>query len=273
MQDIKDTDNNNPQNQDEGYFLSSAEEVENELYYKEMKEWYLRKYTAPVVERSILIVLSALAISASVISIYLVSVILPVREQVPIAVPIFDSDVNSTELFRLDELIPEEDTNISLQKYLLLTFLEARESYDYEDDFSLLTRNENFLKRLATGDVVEEYQQLINENNPFSIKLVYRKNTRVEIDTSARWINIVPLNIDEVEQFSEETKQDIREKGIKLFRAETVFYKDVITPQEVFREQFIARLDFSYDDVKFLRDEGKFAPLIFRVFNYEAEPV
>ena len=276
-QNAKDQTNETRQKEQEeennNYFFCLAKEIENEEYFKEMREWYLHKYVSPIIERSVLIVVSILSIFATLVGFHLVSIFLPIKEQVPIAVPINDSSSNHTKLFRLDLAIPEENTNISLQKYILMTFLEVRESYDPKDNFASLRRNVSLLEKLASTDLLREYENLIDESNPFSIKLVYRENTRVNVEVSASGINIRKISPDEVEIFSKEDKEQIRKGGINLYRAEAIFYKETVTPQENFRERFKAVIDFSYNDIKFLGSEGKFAPLVFRVFGYKANPI
>lgn len=259
------------------YYKEIAEKIDSGEYFKDAKEWYLRKYISPYIEQTFLLFLTIASIAISFVGINVLYNFFPLAKKVPIIVKIDDeSDVypRISHLAKKDE----KNSNEILIKWILTKFIKSYEIYDPRNNFqSMEVVNKRFLQIFSSKNLQKKYYDYaLNPNNPRGMKLKYRINARKQVGVHHRSFKI--MTKDDKSANVKKTLFDIfrnqgDEKG-KYYTAEVDFdtYLYWKGQAEGTTERFRAKFDFYFAGVKFDKDKKNFSKLKLQVINYEKVP-
>lgn len=236
----------------QSFLKDIAASIESGDYFKDAREWYHKKYSFPFIERSYLVLLTTVSITISFIAISVLIDFLPLKTKVPVIVGIEDGVSEYAHLKRLRDPEKDVDSNIALTKSLISGFIDAYESYNYEDNFHKLKRNKKYISQFASDGVFDNYKRYISTRNPNSMTLRYRKHTKRDIEVL------------------KDTFELEKDKNSEKYTAFVNFMSYESNVKGIRKSKWQAKIDFHFSDVKYNRKEKKFLPLDFAITNYNA---
>ncbi len=224
---------------------SIAKNIQNGQYYKDAREWYSFRYLAPVTERSLLFVITLVAILSGIIAVVTSKSMFPTMTEVPVVVKVDDAIDHYTAIHRLSDrdatgVIPYN----AVAQYLVEHYVRIRESYDYTQFEPQYLR----MRGASSKKVFREFQQEMSLENPNSRTVrLGRHSTRTVLVTKF--------------QFAEDN--DLMHKAWVTFETETMG-----GGQDAIKEMWAAEISFTMTDVDTARDTKK---MEFRVTNYKVK--
>lgn len=144
------------------------------------KHWYADQYRAVVIQRNFLVIITAIAIAATLSSVFVVKQVTDSRTVEPYVIEV-ESRSGVTNVIRpldLNSLV----TNIPIQKYFINKYVYAREVYNpgsYEYNYFFVTR----ILSAATA-----YYDFVRTVNPGELQRLGSKGKNVRIN----YANILP---------------------------------------------------------------------------------
>jgi type IV secretion system protein VirB8 len=225
-----------------------TESIKSGEYFKDAREWYILKYVYPVTQRAFLIFITGLSVIFAIVAIKIFLTFLPLVEVVPIAVDVKSKVDQYVRLKPIGK--SKEDPNESLIKYLVMRYIEARESYDYKaqkEGYKL-----KYLKDFSSRTVFNEYKSEISFDNAESPILLYKKHTRRIIE---------PLEVNVL------NKKLKIETGIQKVTAKFRAYE--VGRKGIKSSLWLAKMKIEYETAEYSREVKKFSPLHFKINFYE----
>jgi type IV secretory pathway component VirB8 len=238
------------------HYKEIADQIESGEYFLDAKDWYLKKYIYSFVERSYLILFLAIGLILGGILYSYYSSLQPIVKDIPLAVAVSDSDKFYSEITYLGNKQKNFDINKLVTKYIAKRFAESFESYDYNDNFKKLRTNMEFIKISANEELLKFYESRISIKNIDSLILKYRKHTRREVYVDQNSIRIESLKND----------NDSLKFAITLN-----FIANEVTKEATTTSNWQAKIDLSFDSVKYNWEERKFNDLKYKVNSYESK--
>jgi type IV secretory pathway component VirB8 len=246
-----------------------SEKVEAGEYFHDAREWYLQKYIYTFIERSYLIVL-VLGMFVLMLNCYFYyEAIQPLYKNVPVQIRIKDP---AQEFSRITYLGNEEktfDINQELIKFFSAKFVESIESYDYNNNFKKLRINLNFIKKLANDDIYNYYVDRISLRSRNSLILKYKRNLTKKISVDFTKIEIAEIKDEnKVQEIFIEDKPEINN-----YIATVNFEVTDITKQETKKTNWQAKINLSFETIKYDFNKKGFNDLNFKVNSYESHKI
>lgn len=164
---FKKAQKNNKDQLDE-YFQQVKEEVESGEYFKDSLDWYMSRYVNPLVDRTIMIVVAIIA-TISLYALYqIINSAFPLVEEVPVVIRDYDMSRYRPMISEIrDRQDPEiRNSDEAVAKYLLLTYINDRESYDFRDSkVSDVNRKFNRVKNNSSYNEYNSFQEFMSREN------------------------------------------------------------------------------------------------------------
>ena len=207
------------------------------------KSWFQDKYQFVLVQRNILAVLTVLSLLASVISVYTVKKLAPLKSVEPFIIQIEEK----TGITQLVEPLDKSkiSSTESLDNYFLWAYVRARETYHPADQ----RENWDITRIMSSPDIFAEYLLDISPNNPKSAAAVLAgAGTRVLSDPTITYLNDPERKVAQVRFLVEETFKDVKTRYPK-----------------------IATIEYAYYDLDLKRGERLINPLGFQVLSYRLD--
>jgi type IV secretory pathway component VirB8 len=185
----------------------------------------------------------------------------PIKKNLPIRVEISDAAEEYTKITYLGNKSKNFNINKVLIRYFSARFVEAIETYDYRDNFKLLTKNANVISKLGTQALQNYYQDKTSIRNSDSMVLKYRRNVIREVSVDKDKIEIAPL----------EDNGDFYNKKYLV----TVNYavREIYKQERAEVTYWQAKLKLNFETIHYNFEEGDFNDLNFRVYEYETNKV
>jgi type IV secretory pathway component VirB8 len=254
----------------EQFFKEIADDVESGAYFEDAREWYHLKYSFPLIERSYCILFCLISFAIAFYTISIINSFFPLKKDVPIAVTIADTANYYAELKQLS-VSRDANPNITLQKYLILRFLDAFENYQSVNNRDQILKNMKFIKKFSGPNVIETYAKLVSLNNPDGYIIKYRNGSRIAImDKNSLKISYKKSTRDSISFTAEGTKQ--KQKKEDTYTASINFTTDEILPtgmqSEALLKKYKATMKYRFDDVSYDTTKKDFNPLIFKIISH-----
>ncbi len=246
------------------YFRDIASQIESDEYFENAREWYLAKYASLSADVSYFIVLMVFSLIVIVYSYVVIATFYPLNKVVPMTVTISDATQVYSRIIPLAGKLKsaENDPDKFIVSYLLNKYVQARESYNYENNYELLERNKRFVQNFSTTQISRKFESALTIRNPDSPILRYRNHTIREIGVNAQGINV-----QEIKSIRKRMSQDKR--PLLSYRADVIFKSTEIGPDGEKDAKWKAVIDYLYSPVTYNREKQDFDQMEFMVTNYQ----
>jgi type IV secretory pathway component VirB8 len=154
-----------------------AKKVRSGAYFKEANDWYAGKYLYPITERAMMALFAAAAIFALIPIVLLVKASAGIESKVPFPMIVADTYAHFATIKPLAK--SDETAQEAVAKYIIIDYIKSREEYissaanDSEKRKKLLKK----IKSSSAKSVLNEYNNQVNENNPYSPINRYKDHT------------------------------------------------------------------------------------------------
>lgn len=227
---------------------SIAEMVRGGDYYAQAREWYADIHYGPMIQRSLILIVTALATAGFLVALLALSDVLPLTRQVVFPVRAGDITNDVVTLRHLSR--PGDPVNPAMMKFLLSTYVRQRESYNADR----LAANINGVKSFSAADVFAEYRNYMSPENPVSPISQYERHSIRDVDI--RLVRVLPRAVD-------------APQAEDVLRAEIVFDAAVRNAQEVKTVRKRANIAFRYGDLTVNQQSGEVGAMRFQVTEYK----
>lgn len=249
--------------------LELSEKIESGEYYAEAREWYLKKYIYSFIERSYLIILCGGLIFLMFEAYEYYESMQPIYKQVPVQIRIEDSAEEFSRMIYLGDKKKDFDINKQLIKYFSAKFVEAIESYDYNNDFKKLRINLNFVKNLANDNIYNYYTDRVSLRSRNSVILKYKRNLIKKVNIDFRKIEV---GEEKKENKVQEIFGDFESKH-KSYVATANFEIEDITKKGTTKSNWIAKIKLKFDPIEYDFEKRDFNDVNFKVTSYESRKI
>lgn len=213
---------------------------------------------------------------------------LPLSARVPLAISVQDKAKSFVTISKLLYDKNDNDADNAVLRFLTGHYVEAMESYDYDNNFELLNKNKNLIRQLSLGTIYKDFSKSIDIKNINGKIYKLRRNTKLEIEVlngriipnrgrnfdSFIWIKnsekLNKVNVNFLSQNFKNKKVYHNNSGEGKYTAFVDFYKTTIKNETKSTTKHRAKLDFIYKTISINKEERKFSPLNFTVFGYES---
>jgi type IV secretion system protein VirB8 len=159
----------------EDLMLAVALNIKSGEYFIDARQWYIRKYVAPIVYRSIAL-LTFLGFLMLFLCIILdLNSLMPVVKQVQYSIQTKGSYHNRAKIIRADTV--KGNPLGSIADIMLQNYVISREQYDYDK----LKSQIKFMQNNSSKVVFRKYNNFISIDNPLSPVMRYQKYIRRSI--------------------------------------------------------------------------------------------
>ena len=254
----------NYKNYDDEYKESIKFAMDSGNYFKDAFSWYNVVYIKPMVDRTMLIF--AFIISAIIIYnvVQLVLTLLPLKENVYIAIREKDLSKYQTLIYDLSKNEEGETTNEDILRYLLINYVEERESHNYKSaNVNDMNHKLKVIENTSSGDVFNEFQTFMSRNNVGGPYYFFGKDveTSVTID-SFQFIRVERSN------FFSKVKNYFNVELLPV-RAEITYKLNTQIGSKITSQKRKAVISFEFSGVEFDKKTGNYLPLKFKVTSYK----
>lgn len=225
---------------------SVAENIKTGQYYSDARKWYTHKYLYPISERSLLVLVFSITSIAFLVVLYNFNAIFPLKKEVPFVVKVEDS-VDYYSIIK-PLLVGDESPAEALTKYLIETYIDAYESYN----FKTIAKREARIRSSSSKRVFKSYSNFMNTTNPESPLLLYQK-------TSMRTVRILSTTL----------SHDDSEVSKAVVRFETIL-DDRLQKKKTVNTQ---RADITFTMSNIDNVAAKKEPLAFIVTDYQVRQI
>jgi type IV secretory pathway component VirB8 len=267
MQQNLDNKTQQEQELDEEYLELIKESFESGAYFKDSLDWYFLRYVNPIVDRSLMIMVSLIAAISLYFLFQIISHAFPLVEQVPIVIRDHDTSIYRPIIHELRAKNDESVKNVdeAVAKYLLTNYVKERESFDFRDsDVSEVNQKFNRVKNNSTLLEYRNFQAFMSRDNAESPVNFFGKNIYKTVKIQA--VNFIrSASEDKMGKFTNFFSNEVPKKAEITFLVTT--HKINEAGDEVSESQsFIAKIDF---DFKGVNREAKSGVLRFIVNDYK----
>lgn len=239
---------------DKDTLVEVKQSVESGEYFREARKWYDHLYHAPISHRSILILITGLAVAIIFMSLMSLFIFLPVRENAPMVVRMSDS---IQKMSRVEPLVQSyrEDVDLAVMKWFIRDYISVYEGYD-------INRQQFFFRRVYALSAPEVYRAYVNfyksAGSPtFKYERHTKRTTRVE--------NIRFLSEDIIEDRSGNQGEIVEVK------AKVTFVGVEEAQTEILEKAFEADVVFRYQKLFVDQQSGVITPMEFIVTDYKSK--
>jgi type IV secretion system protein VirB8 len=207
------------------------------------KSWFQDKYQSVLVQRNLLVIFSLVSLCASLLAVYAVKQLTPLRTVEPFIIQIEEKSGITTVVEPLDK--DKLKSQESLDNYFLWSYVRARETYHPADQ----RRNWEIVRVMSDAEIFSQYLADISPNSPSSAAAVLgASGTRVLQDPTVTYLNDSERKVAQVRFMVEETFKRVKTRYPK-----------------------IATIEYDYFDVELKRSERLINPLGFQTLSYRLD--
>lgn len=223
---------------------SIAKNIRNGRYFADARDWYARRYLVPISERSLLILLTIIAVIAGSVAAISSYQMFPVVSPYELVTHVNDSLEHFSTIKRLEK--KGLTTRQVVAQYLLENYVVTRESYNYKAFEPQFKR----MRAASSKKVFREFKQEMDLKNPLSRPLIYGKDV-------TRGVKVLSFAFDKVGRHTE--------AAAVVF--ETIVKSDMPKGEESV-ERWGAHIEYTLSDI----DEAmKTKKIEFIVTNYKVK--
>ncbi len=208
------------------------------------KSWYNDKYQSVLVQRNIFAVITLVSLLTSLIAVFAVQSLAPLKSVEPFVIQIDDKSgiTEVVEPITREELTSKE----ALDNYFVWQYVRSRETYDTSDNL----RNRDIVRVMSHPEVYSTYRREISPQTPGSpYNRLGKIGQRICSDPVVTYLN---------------------EDGRKVAQVHFVI-TERIRNEAPFEYNKIATLEYDYVTLELARKERFINPLGFRVLNYRID--
>jgi len=255
---------NNYRNFDEKYKDSIRYSVADGSYFKEGFNWYCNVFLRSVVDRTFFVFMSIMGVIIVYNVVVLIFMLLPLKEDIYVSIREKDLTKYQTKIYDLSKNKEAESTDEDLLRYLLIAYVEERETHNYKRaNINDINKKLERVKNISSSDVFNEFNTFMsreNQNGPF---YYFGKDieTAVEIN-SFQFIRIKRKNfISRIRDFF-----DI---GLMPIKAEVYYTLKTQIGDEITLQKRKAVISFKFTGVEFDEKTGEYSPVKLLVTGYK----
>lgn len=218
----------------------------------EKKNWYADRYEAVSVQRNVFAVIAVLSLGLSIIAIFAVSQLAPLKSVEPFVIQV-DQKSGITQV--VNPLTAHELTaNEAVNQYFIVQYCRARESYLGSMERNYF--NYNLVRVLSEVDVFTAYQHEIALSNPDS------PGARLGAGGTR------DIHIESIKYLDRHKNQQGQENLRYLVKAEVTEQQKAGVPKDM---QKLILIEFNYADLELTTEDRYLNPLGFRVVSYRVD--
>lgn len=207
------------------------------------KSWFQDKYQTVLVQRNLLVIVSIVSLFASLLAVYAVNSLTPLRTVEPFIIQIEEKSGITTVVEPLDR--DKLKSQESLDNYFLWSYVRARETYHPADQ----RRRWEVVRVMSDPEIFSQYLLDISPNNPASAAAVLGgQGTRVLRDPTVTYLNDDKRKVAQVRFMVEETFKKVKTRYPK-----------------------IATIEYDYFDLELKRSERLINPLGYQTLSYRLD--
>lgn len=228
--------------------------VQSGEYYRDAMRWYGTVYHSPISERSMLIIISSLAVTIIMMSLIGLFMLLPLTETKPMIVRVPESLEKVASVEQLTDN-PNIDPNQVVMEWFIKNFIQVREEYN-------INKQQTYFRRvfvLSTPKVYNDYVALYKSAASPTVR--YERHTKRSVEL--RDINV--LDVREVERATGSRAEVVDVK------AQVQFVATEQTPSEDRKSVWNADITFRFSKIHVDQVTGDITPMEFKVTGYESK--
>lgn len=155
--------------------LSSVQDyIKSGEYFNDARSWYNSTYMYPLIQRSVVLLLTVIILVLFIILAITVNGLLPIDRQIRYAITA--KSLKSATIIPANHI--SKDPISSIADIMIRNYLMHRESYDYD----LLAPQFRFVQSNSTRIIFIQFANYMNIDNPLSPVMRYQRNLRRSID-------------------------------------------------------------------------------------------
>lgn len=164
------------------------EDVQSGEYFSKARNWYDELYHRPLGERSYFILITCFSALTIWLSSQVYFSMFPLNPVIPYII-LSENIVDEYPTIRPLRVVPAEDLNVAMARFLVSNYVEVRENYHY--DVTQLEWNFNRIRSTSEDQEFNKYQRSVNPQNPASPFNKYGRDMSRNI-----YISNVALNLE-----------------------------------------------------------------------------
>lgn len=254
----------NYKNFDEKYKESVKFSIDSGNYFKDAFSWYNTVYIKPIVDRTSLIFAFILSIFIIYNVIRLIFSLLPLKEDVYIIIKEKDVSKYQTIVHDLSKNMDAKTTDEDILRYLLLNYLEERESHNYKSaNVSDVNKKLNIIENNSSSDVYNEFKNFMSKNNINGPFYFFGKNVETAVVINS--FNFIRV---ERNNFFDKVKDYFNIKLLPI-KAEIFYTLNTKIGSKITSQKKKAVISFDFSGVEFDKKTGNYLPIKFIVTSYK----
>lgn len=254
----------NYNNFDDNYRDSIKYCVSNGSYFKDAFNWYCNLYLRSIVDRTFFIFMSIMGVIIIYNVVGLISLIMPLKEDVYITIKEKDLTKYQTLIYDISKSKEANSTDENILKYLVTNYVVERESHNYKtaniNDINLKLEK---MKNISSPDVFNDFKYFMSADNSGGPYYYFGKNIETTIDIAT--FNFVRINrtkfIDKI--------IDYFNVNLIPIKAEVFYTLNMQYGDNIKSEKRKAVLSFKFTGVEKNETTGKYLPVKFVVTSYK----
>ncbi len=223
-------------------------------YYKEALEWYNFIYIYPVAARTFMITVTVFCVLINVIAVYGIYSFMPLKIEVPLAVPIDDVGDFYVQVKKLDT--DRNNGSEAVAKYLLAQYVAFREDYAYSN----LEMDANFVKRFSSPAIYDKYAAYMDLHNAAS------PVGRLKESGSVAVMNVT-VDLPPIAKGKAQASGDRNRKATVFFETRETNGVNATT------NKYRSDIYFTFSEINVNPKDKSLTPLDFRVEDYILAPI
>lgn len=226
-----------------------TQRMEDGSYYIDAIDWYASRYLFPVTERSLMLIIAIVSVSAFIMSILNITKLSTDIDKPPI-VNFVDYESPHSFSFIRPLVKDSESPQEAVAKYLIKDYVVSREQYIAKEMLRQTHMNKltKKIKGTSSKDILEQFQFYMSKSNPYSPFLRYQDHTD----------RLITINsIEFLTNKKELGKANVYFTATKKTRGK----------KNVMENQWVATLHFRLPSVEIISKTG--APLRFSIEYYK----
>lgn len=254
----------NYNNYDEKYKESIKFSMDSGNYFKDAFSWYSLTYIQPIVDRTLLLFASIISIFIIYNVSQLITTLLPLKEDIYVVIREKDLSVYQTSIYDLSKNNDTLTTNEDILRYLLINYVEERESHNYKSaNVNDMNHKLKVIENNSSSDVYNEFKIFMSRNNVGGPYYFFGK----DVETTVKIDSFKFIRIDKKGWFSK--LKDYFNVDILPVRAEVYYTLNTQIGNKTTSQKRKAVISFEFSGVATDKKTGKYLPIKFKVISYK----
>ncbi len=255
----------NYNNFDDTYRDSIKYCVNNGTYFRDAFNWYCNLYLRAIVDRTFFIFMSIMGVIIIYNVIGLISLIMPLKEDIYITIKEKDLTKYQTNIYDISKSKEANSTDESILRYLIINYVKERESHNYKtaniNDINIKLER---IKNTSSADVFNDFKYFMSADYPDGPYYYFGKN----IETS---VSITSFNFIRIKRtrFVDKIKDYFNVSLIPI-TAEVYYTLNMQIGDNMTYQKRKAVLSFKFVGVEHNEKTGEYSPTMFAVINYRS---